>query len=267
MPLGGIRNDEYYEKVFKYTRDTYGGLHPMVYSKGIKDWPKNFEWFQEMMAKYDIPWEAIYLLHVRNEEWTMEDIQDSNAFIEYLYEFAWEKVNHDPVLLVEWLLRGSGFNLLSQPYGSCGRGMTCGIQGQFTIRLSDMMMYPCHRLGYKDFWFGQFISDEKEILKFECSNVELLLATYSIDKKALPMCAQCPITDICGGTCFGAQYEATGNMLAPIPSVCALSHASIVTGMKCLKKYGAWNILWSRLTDEKKEQYLFLEELVNDSEN
>lgn len=259
---GGLRDDAYYERVFKYTKETNGGLHPMLYSRGMDQWIRNFEWFQEMMAKYDIPWDSIYLLHVRNEEWNAQEIAASNRFIEYLYDFAWKKCGETKEGLYHFLMKGGGFNLLSQSFFQCGRGLTCGIQGQFTIRLSDMMMYPCHRLGYKDFWFGRMIPDEDEVLKYENYNVELLTATYSLEKSSLPICAQCPVNQLCSGTCLGAQYESSQNMLAPIPSVCALVHATLVTTMKCLKKYGIWGMILEVISQEKAQQFLSLEEKV-----
>lgn len=263
---GGVRDDAYYDRVFEYTAKTNGGLHPMLYSRGMEDWPKNFDWFQQKMEEYKIPWEAIYLLHVRNEEWTAEQIEASNRFIEHLYAFIWEKVNHNPEHMAGFILKGGGFNLLAQPFTNCGRGLTCGIQGQFTVRLSDMMMYPCHRLGYKDFWFGRMVPDEENILRYENYNAELLIATYSLSKKGMPLCAQCPINHLCSGCCLGAQYEATQNFMAPIPTICALQHANIVTGMKCLKKYGAWKYLLETMDQEKKNQFEYLEERINASE-
>lgn len=258
----GVRDDAYYDRVFEYTVKTHGGLHPMLYSRGMENWIKNFDWFQEKMAEYNIPWEAIYLLHVRNEEWNIDQINASNDFIRHLYAFAWEKVGKNPYALVDFILKGGGFNVLGQPFTSCGRGLTCGIQSQFTIRVSDMMMYPCHRLGYKDFWFGKMVPDEEKVLRYENYNAELLIATYALDKKGMPICSQCPINHLCSGACLGSQYESTQNFLAPIPTVCALTYATFLTGVECLKKYGAFNIMLEKMDKEKYTQLLYLEEMV-----
>lgn len=258
---GGVRDDQYYERAFSYANAIHGGLHPMIYSKNIDKWPENFLWFQEMMAKYDIPWESLYLLHVRNEEWNTDQIKSFQNFIEFLFDWVWnEKLEQNPQYLVNWLTMANGFNLLSQPLTTCGRGLTCGIQSQFTIRVSDLMMYPCHRLGYKDFYYGQMVDDEDTVLKFKSFNTELLISTYSMHKASLPHCAQCPINELCGGPCLGAQYESNQNMLAPIPSVCVIAHMIAATVMKCLKKYGAWNLMLDKLSDEHKKQYRYLEE-------
>jgi hypothetical protein len=39
------REDEYYDKAFKYCKDNNCGLHPMIYSKNIEQWKDNFLWF------------------------------------------------------------------------------------------------------------------------------------------------------------------------------------------------------------------------------
>ena len=261
---GGVRDDDYYDRAFEFAYMIHGGLHPMVYSKNIEAWPKNFLWFQEMMEKHNIPWESLYLLHVRNEEWNYDQVKSLCKFMEFVLDWVWDtKLNHDPGYMVGWILKGNGFNMFSQPFTSCGRGLTCGIQGQFTVRVSDMMMYPCHRTGYKDMYYGQMVDDEEEILKFKCSNPELLIATYSMHKASLPHCAQCPINELCTGTCLGSQYESTRNMLAPIPSVCVVSYAMIYTEMKWLKEHGVWGELWKQLQEEKKNQFRYLEEVTD----
>jgi hypothetical protein len=100
----------------------------MIYSKGIHEWKKNFLWFQEKMAERNIPWEAIYLLQVRNQEWTQEEVWGLQDFLRFLFDFAWEKVGEDPQNLHDFLFRGTGFNILTQPISRIGRGLTCGIQ-------------------------------------------------------------------------------------------------------------------------------------------
>lgn len=243
------RDDAYYDRVFEWCKKHCYGFHPMIYSKGIKDWKKNFLWFQDQFKKFDIPWDVLYLLHVRNEEWTAENVKDFQEFVEFLFDFAWEKLGKDPRALVDWIIDGKGFNLLGQPFVTVGRGLTCSIQNQFTVRVSDLMCYPCHRTGYKDFYFGQFVPDEIEILKYHNTNVELLLTTYGIHKNVMPYCMECPINNLCAGQCLGAQYESNGNLFVPIPSVCIVSHALVASCIKGLEKYHAYGLLCEQLSN------------------
>lgn len=259
----GNRDDAYYDRCFTYAKDHGIGFHPMVYSKGIEKWKQNFDWFQEQMAKHGIPWEEIYLLQVRNEEWTQQNVWDLQDFIRYLYDFVWEHVGHNPQNIVDFLLHGRGFNLLAEPFTSTGRGLTCGIQGQFTVRLSDMMMYPCHRTGYKDFYYAQMIDDPDEIFKFKIMNAELLAATYSIHKQSFPYCATCPIKHLCVGTCLGAQYETTRNLFVPIPSVCVTMYAVVATSIECLKKYNAYHLMYDLLDENKRRELDYVEKEIS----
>lgn len=265
IPLGGVRDDAYYDRVFAYGAKHLCGFHPMVYSQGIELWPKNFDWFQEKFKEFNIPWQCIYLLQVRNAEWNQEQITGMRHFIRHLYEFSAEKLDHNPEALTNWVIKGLGFNILSQPYCRTGRGLTCGIQSQFMLRVSDLMSYPCHRTGYKDFYYGHFELDDKEVMKFKVQNVELMNLIYSVHKEALPYCAQCPINRLCSGTCLGSQYESTNNMLVPIPSVCALTYAMTVENLLCMERYGSLGKACSMAGgDTKLEQILALERKLKD---
>ena len=256
------RNDDYYDKAFEYAHKTHSGFHPMVYSKGIEHWKKNFEWFQEKFEQYGIPWDAIYLLQVRNEEWTEQNIKDFTDFVKYLIDFAYEKLDKDPVALAKWIIGTSGFNIIGQSIMRCGRGYTCAIQTNIPIRVSDLAIYPCHRLGYKDFVYAHLVPDKEKILKMDCHNVELMVSIYAGARVGQPYCAECPINRICTGGCLGANYESNRNMLVPIPSVCLVAYALAITIMTHLKKLGAWNYIIPSIGDDLYQQFLYLEEQV-----
>lgn len=264
IPLNGKgnRDDDYYDRCFQYVKKIDGGFHPMIYSKNIKAWKQNFDWFQEQFKKYDLPWDGIYLLQVRNEEWTQEEIWAFQDFIRYLYAFAWDHCGHDVNYLVDFLLKGQGFNLLGTILSQTGRGLTCGIQGQLIVRLSDLQLYPCHRTGYKDFYFAKMVDDKEKVLKFEITNPELMAATYSIHKESFPYCATCPIKHLCSGTCLGAQYESNKNLLVPIPTVCIVSHALIATSVECLLKYDAYDTLCRLLSPQKVQEFDYVKKEI-----
>lgn len=241
------RDESYYDKVFQFCSTEYCGLHPMVYSKDIDKWKQNFLWFQEKMAQHNIPWQDLYLLHVRNEEWTNENLQDLMNFVEFLFEWSWEQVNHDIDAFLYFMLKEHGFNMMTTPFNIIGRGITCGIQSTLTIRLSDLMVYPCHRTGYEQYYCGQFIPDDEEVLKYKNINAELLITTYGIHKETLPECYECPINKLCTGQCFGACHESNNNLFVPIPSVCMTSYAIAIGAIKGLIKIGAYNAYVKKL--------------------
>lgn len=264
LPIGAekVRDDEYYDKCFQYCRDTYSGFHPMVYSKGIELWPKNFDWFQAKFKEFDLPWDALYLLQVRNLEWNTQQIKDMQKFIMHLYKFVYEMCDGDRGEVVEQVIHQNVFNMLSQPFTTTGRGLTCGIQSQFIVRVSDMMAYPCHRTGYKDFYYGQFVPDPDKVLKLKCTNPEILCMTFSIHKEDQPYCAQCPINQMCTGQCLGAQYENNTNLLVPVPSVCALTYAMAIAGIQGMREYGSVGLLKASVNKTILNQINYLERVA-----
>jgi radical SAM protein with 4Fe4S-binding SPASM domain len=215
-----------------------------------------------MLAKHGLNWDHLYLLQVRNEEWTASQVAEFANFIEFLYDWVWEKENHDKQKVISRILDNNCFNILSSALIKCGRGLTCGIQSQLTIRVSDLMVYPCHRLGYEDFYCGQWVADEEKILRYENRNIELMMGISTIHKESLPMCTDCPINELCIGPCLGAQYESNGNMFAPIPSVCALTHALIVATIKSLKKMGIFNDILACVMPGIRRQLEYIEKEV-----
>ena len=177
--INTYRDDDYYNKVFDFCATEACGLHPMVYSRDIDKWKQNFLWFQEKMEQFDIPWYGLYLLQVRNEEWTSDNIKDLMEFVEFLFEWSWEKVDHDLDYFMDFMLQQHGFNIMTNSFNIIGRGLTCGLQNTLTVRLSDLMIYPCHRTGYKQYYCGQFIPDEEKVLRYQNSHLPKLWWLFS----------------------------------------------------------------------------------------
>jgi len=121
------RDDEYYNKVFQYCSEHQYGLHPMIYSKNIAKWKENFLWFQEKMEQFNIPWENLYLLNVRNEEWDDVSLKEYYNFILFLYDWVYQKVGCNTEYLVNFILKAHGFNIMASPLTRVGRGLTCGL--------------------------------------------------------------------------------------------------------------------------------------------
>src|SRR5574344_455826 len=69
-------NDNFYDNVFSFCKKHNIGFHPMLYSKSISNWKENFLWFQEKFSEYNINWWNLYLLEVRNDNWSNKDCFD-----------------------------------------------------------------------------------------------------------------------------------------------------------------------------------------------
>lgn len=224
IKLDKPRDDEYYDKVFQFSKKHGCGFHPMVHAKGIENWIQNFNWFQDMMSKHGIHWSNIYLLQVRNDGWTEEKNRELYKFIQYLIDFAFDKCERDKDKFVQFLLKGqNGFNILSEMLVDHTRGIGCSIQTSFGIRVSDLKQFPCHRLMYPSFQIGQMVDDEENVLRYETKNAELGLTIYGFNTKSQPLCITCPINRLCIGGCLGSQFETNKDIFTPIKSVCSNS--------------------------------------------
>ena len=250
-----ILNDEYYNKLFEAASTLSTGLHPMVYSEHMDKWIDNFLWFQDMMEKYNIPWDNLYLLEVRNDNWDVNSIHEMQKFLEFLYEWLNNKFEGDTDCLYNFIIK-NGFNILNEPIGRISRGMPCSIQSEFFIRLSDLKMYPCHRLGYEQFHYGTWEpTNDESVLKFIPENVSMMLTIYGLHHRCLNYCVECPINHLCIGPCLGSNYESNHNFMTPSPTVCALKHAMAETTVKMLMKYNIYYRVLTIVSPPQKVQF------------
>jgi radical SAM protein with 4Fe4S-binding SPASM domain len=259
IPLNFPRNDAYYDKVFEFSKKYHFGFHPMIYYGGIENWIKNFDWFQEQFAKHGIGWRNIYLLQVRNDGWTVEANKELYKFIQHIINFAFDKVGMDKEAFVRFLREEqNGFNILSQPLVSHNRGIGCGLQNTFGIRVSDLAHHVCHRNMYPDYCIGSLVDDEDGILRYETKNAELGLVAYGFNTKMQPACIKCPINHLCIGGCLGAQYEINRDLFSPIKSVCQNSWWLMKAIIDGFERIGVLDLVKQGCAEGKNEQIEFL---------
>ncbi|MFA5208350.1 MAG: radical SAM protein [Candidatus Paceibacterota bacterium] len=208
-----IRDDDYYDRVFEFCKKYGYGFHPMIYSTYIENWIDNFSWFIEMFDKHGYTNYPLYLLEVRNEEWTEEQMAKFGEFVQYLVRWCRGKGRD---------VHKEGFNILGSMVSKIGRGIGCGLQSALYVRMGDLMIVPCHRTSYDGLEYGQFITDGGKITGINARNVENCIAALSFEADTLPMCETCFIKDQCSHGCMGCQYETVGDMFIPNPNVCKL---------------------------------------------
>ena len=238
MKVGRNYTDNDYDAIFKFAKKFHCGFHPMIYSHRIDSWIDNFLWFQENFKKYDLPWNGIYLLEVRNKEWSDKQINEYLKFVEFLLEWVYNKLDNNPSRLLQFIFK-SGFNFLNV-FSTIGRGYGCSIQSCLHVRMGDLFVVPCHRTSYDILNFGKFEVNDDEIVGFKSKNVEFFLAIQAASVKSNPMCEKCMIKHFCSGQCFGSMYEATGDPFSPIPTVCKLFHGKLRMVLRTLKRLGCF---------------------------
>jgi len=280
------RDDAYYDKAFKFIEKWGFGFHPMVYSEHIEDWKKNFLWFQEQFEKVGHPWYYLYLLEIRNVEWSNKQIQDYMEFVKFLWRWTYKKCGNNTKTLFDFLFKKKGFNILSSPLTTVGRGIGCSIQGTLFVRLGDLAIVPCHRTCYEPFNYGRlkvesgiqevsgytrkdgktvedYIKDKGDrIVGVEAENVELMIGIYSMDSAKLPYCEACVINPLCNKGCLGSQYEVTGDLFTPIPTVCRLYHAKIKAMIEVFTELKIFDEVASKINVDKQRALVTIRKML-----
>lgn len=223
---GTIRTEEYYRDIFLFAKKWNLSFHPMIYSHTIEKWKDNFLWFQDNFKNYGIDWDALYLLEVRNEEWSKKQLKEYYKFMRFLVKWSYEKINLPPKEFVKIVHKKILFNAFTI-FGTNRRGISCSIQSFMQLRLGDLTTTLCHRNSYKGLNLFKFIVENNEITDIQALNPGMMIAMYSMDKKNQPWCETCPINSFCTGQCLGAMFETNQDNFMPIPTVCALEHAKV----------------------------------------
>ena len=245
-----VRDDAYYDKCFAFAKKWNCGFHPMVYSDGIEFWKENFLWFQAKLKEYELPFDGMYLLEVRDKEWTTKQLEVYGQFIEFLVEWASEHLG-DTDKLVDFILQ-RGFNILKSAITTVGRGIGCSVQSVLFVRMGDLAIIPCHRTSYPAFNYGRFVVEDDKITGVEAGNIALMNTLLSFKTVAQPYCEKCNIKYLCNGGCLGSQFETNGELFTPIPTVCAMYKQKMISLARAYSKVGAYDKLTRLIQPEKK---------------
>lgn len=259
--LGDRRGEKFYNKCFAFGKKYRFGFHPMVYSDLIENWITNFLWFQAKFEEFEIPFSNIYLLEVRNAEWSEEQIGDYMRFITFLIKWTFTNpCKKDINNYLNFLFKGRGYNILSNCLTTVGRGLGCSLQSCLYVRLGDLAIVPCHRQSYEQFLLGRFKVENNKVAGIEALDPELAIAEVTFDFKTQPQCEQCLIKNVCQGQCLGAMYEVTGDLFSPIPTVCLLERAKIIAMIKAYQDLKIFGAILGSINEKKK---IALEQVAN----
>lgn len=223
------RSNEYYNKLFSFLGKNNFGVHPMISSYNIDKWIQNYKWWEKTNFLINDPSKAGFL-EVRNNNWTDDNINNYIQLLNYIIDSYLNK--YDLHALANKVLtlnvKGKGCEILSCPSGSINqkKQLRCSLTHSLVIRLADLAIIPCHRLGYEHFVSGYLIKDENDnIFSLSEKNVAYLISTLSWHMDSAPQCNSCYIKDFCMGPCLGSNYESTGSSFITGESVCKLLKA------------------------------------------
>ena len=252
-------NDDFYDKVFAFAKEYGLAFHPMTHYVNIENAFKNFMWFQGNFKKHDIPWNYLYQLEVRNDGWTQESVKHYVQFYKQLLEFSLTMFGGDTAtFLNEFIFNKSqnfgNMNLFNNT-SIIGRGIGCSMQTTMQMRLSDLMVTPCHRQSYDAFNGFKYTHDGESITGVETNNLAYYLGSMSTDQKTWPYCETCLIKSICMGGCPGSQFESMGEPYLPIPSVCLVQFGKIKAQIEFLQKHNIFTAFLQMLVTEQVVAY------------
>ncbi len=249
-----VRESNYYENIFTFAKQTGSGFHPMIYSNGIEKWWDNFLWFDDNLKKYDMNLDRLYLLEVRNPEWSNTQIKIYGGFLKKVIEYTLYN-SHDKNEWYENYIKKMRLNIFSI-FSKVPKGMSCGLPVTLSIRLGDLEIYPCHRLQKDIFRTGNITND---IFNID-GNFETFMYSKIFNFKNQPYCSNCRIKEFCPGQCLGACWENSGNIFLPIPQVCKLLHQKVYTTIKTLSDNNVLDLV-------KDINKIKINELLEDIEN
>lgn len=244
-------NENFYNNV-KFFHDNFNmGVHPMVYSNRIENWIDNFLWFYDKFKN-------IYLLEVRNTEWTEEQCWNLYYFLKFLIHFLYKECGRDKERLINFLKKQHSFNILNSPFVTTGRGLGCSIQSSLELNMNNLAVMTCHRTSYKELLAGYLKIEDAKNFDFEPANVELYIAMQSTQSKQIAPCNVCPISKLCNGTCLGANYEATGDLFTADPAVCRMEHLKVAGIINALKEVNLLDYFMGSISAIEKSQVNFI---------
>lgn len=228
---GKIRDDEYYEKLFTFQKVNHNGFHPMVSALNVKNWIKNFDWWVSMCQKYDLGIfeRCTMALEVRDPNWTDEAIDDYNKLMDHMIDVYYDAFDHDISLLAQSIL-----NLgVDHPAQLDIEGYTpweliesveapgCTSVLSLTVRLQDLMIIPCHRLGYDRLAYGKLKVENDKIVGIKAINPYVAIKIlYANQKLCVHRCDTCRFKDVCIRQCMGCCYENENDPFIPMLNVC-----------------------------------------------
>lgn len=251
--LKGYRTDEYYDKVFSFSKKHQCGFHPMASKEFVANYKECFDWWVEMLLKHfgeEAKFYVPMLLEVRNDTWDTATLSDYSDMLWYIAESSLKHFHKGDVKdFVHRIFHVPGKyehvtmgDILKLPFTS--NRCTCSIQSGPVVRLGDLALVPCHRTMYPEYHYGRLAVENGKIVGVEEKNVSLATKIYAMNPNVThPKCSGCAIKSICLRGCLGSQLEVNGELFAPVESVCDLMYTKFKTLHEIYGFYHAYQMI------------------------
>lgn len=260
--------EEYYDRLFKFGAKYRFHFHPMISRIHIDQWKDNYKWYIENIAKYYKISEKealsmIYLLEVRNPDWRIEEIHEFSEFLKWLIEYSYS-FYEDPEEYVRKFIFG-GSNIFRSLIPITVRGLGCSIQSTLTVRISDLVIPPCHRTAYKGLNAGKLLIEKnRPNFHIEIENPINYMMTKTFTAMNGVKCNHCPVKNLCVKYCIGVNYEVNKDLFIPVDQVCLLERIKIDSFIQGFEKIGITDYILPYLTQEGRNEYKARRNALND---
>jgi len=225
----GIRDGEFYHRLFSFMRKHDFMFHPMVSADNVHLWISNYDWFESMCIAYDYSFpRSVMMLEVRNDDWNDDSLEHLKDYYRHQIARMWELSNNDMAAFCSMLLGigdsdrdSGGYSNVALPLAR--NQAACSIPLTLTVRVGDLSIIPCHRLGYDQYHYGRFTQVDNSISFVEANNPQMMIkCVFSNILLSHHGCDVCAYSGFCMRACFGQQYESGGDPFMPSEKVCKL---------------------------------------------
>lgn len=246
---GSKKEDEFYEKMFIFAAHNQFFFHPMVAPINVHKWIENYEWWEFMCEKYGIDIDkAVMLLEVRDSNWTEEQIEYYNQFLNYLIERYFNKIGTVKTFVQELF---GDVNCCQDRLGGyvpyflvdVDTYAGCTVANTMTVRLGDLAICPCHRTAYSKYLYGKFIVEDNKIIDIEANNTQMAIRILFANNNLCHLgCDSCVFNPHCMKGCFGSQLETVQDPFIPVPNICNFFKKKITNLLNRYEEYGVFEI-------------------------
>lgn len=269
--LNSSRDQNFYDKLFKFADKNNMGFHPMVSAHAIDKWDENLEWWDRSLQKIGKSVDDIMMLEVRNNEWDTKNIISFLKFLNHCCNKLISSVGSEEYVKKAIFNYKGGYNSYRierlDIYNR--KEPTCSISKFLSVRLGDLSIVPCHRLSYDRLIYGKFKVEDNKITGIESNNIQLANKILLGSCKTSLKCDGCKFVNFCLRGCLGCQYEENNDPLIPCDTVCEMQKAKICFLIKKYARMGILEIIKNYNGEgfEKKNKFLDEVNKIMDTED
>lgn len=247
-------SEEWFDNIFKFCKEFDCGCHPMIAACNKDVFIETYDWWTSKLEQFELDQHSFLpaMLEVRNSDWDDDSIDRYLELLDYMMEDRYKRCNKNISELAKHFF---GFNdnpsILKRPnnydplvvenksfINQRQEGISCSMQHGIHLNCNNLSLSICHRLSYPEFTPCYFIEKDNHIVDYNVHNITSFITLRCIDANDAPICNECEIKNSCICGCYGSQYEYSGEIMLPIPSVCNLMKKKHNHLVNLYNKYG-----------------------------